>query len=357
LRFGVDPRAEADAVVKLYSERQEPVALRIVGRDFTALGFMNRAGVSTRVRVVTAMGIVLALDPDAGSSLQPAARYALLAPPLPHTQDADGDGFEEVFVEVRTDPQTCLSVYRVRDVGYVDLVPTQVELFGRERCPTGVADIDGDGSAELWVDIEFVDFAGERPPRVRVPLWSEQHRFVPRDESGRVDQFVTRERQDRQSQLEAAQRAQDVREGMRLAVELAALQQILDRPASEQLAVFDSAVAGLHAAQDAQTSIAEARTQVERGWIGVAISPVPAVSPTPPPAQLAESETSWYITPSHEQEGQKQVGRRPAHLSKSKGRAKLRRGGAHRSGHRAHGVRGQKPASQARGHRGRVRGH
>ncbi|MEY4581964.1 MAG: hypothetical protein RL701_6667, partial [Pseudomonadota bacterium] len=41
LRFGVDPRDEANALIRLYAEQGEPVALRLSGHDFTAVGFMD----------------------------------------------------------------------------------------------------------------------------------------------------------------------------------------------------------------------------------------------------------------------------------------------------------------------------
>jgi len=350
LRFGVDPRDEADAVIKLYAERSEPLALRIVGHDFTALGFMNRSGVASRVRVVTAVGIALALDPAPSTPLAPETHYALLAAPIPETQDADGDGFEEVFVEARTEQEMCLSVYRVRDVGHVDLVPTRVSLLGKERCPSAVADLDGDGHAELIADIQLVDFEADRPPSVRVALWAERHRFVPRDETGRATRFIEQELRDRRAELERARGAGNAQMSMRIAIELSALHHVLERPTSEQLADFDAALAGVALTPDVQAYAAAARDYIEQGWTGT--PPSPTTSP-----QLAESETSWYITPSHEQAGKKQVKQRSAHLSKSKGRAKFRRGGAHRSRPRAHGIRGQKSKSKARGYRRRVRGH
>jgi hypothetical protein len=126
LVLGVDADAEADELARQLEASGFRVLQRLRGRDFSALGVAGADGASAKVRVVTGRGIALALDPTAGNHAQPAVRYALLAAPSSETHDADGDGFEEVFVQMlSTAPGAapCILVYRVRDSGFVDLVP------------------------------------------------------------------------------------------------------------------------------------------------------------------------------------------------------------------------------------------
>jgi hypothetical protein len=351
LRFGVDPRDEANTLVKSYAEKSERLALRIMGQHFTAISFIDRSGRATRTRVVTARGIALALDPGP-LPLEPTLRYALLGNPIPNTQDADGDGFEEVFVEQRSRRETCLAVYRVRDVGFVDPVPVNFSLFGAERCPNTVMDIDHDGRAELLADVPLLDFELAAPPMLRVALWANRHRYVLRDENGRQANYVAQQEAEHERALEEARAAHDTQASLRLAVELAALARLLDRPTADQLSRFDDALAGLGLAPRDKARAAQARAQIAADW---APSQDLVVAPPEAAAPLAQRDASWYTSPPHEQEGQERVERRADHLPQPKGRAELRRRGAPRSRDRTHRVRSQKSARKARGSGGRVR--
>jgi hypothetical protein len=266
LRFGVDPRHEADSLIKLYKEQSERLALRLVGRDFTALGFMDREGRSTRTRVITQLGIALALDPVQPSPLSAATRYALVAPPLPDTHDVDRDGFEEVFVERREAAQTCLLVFRVRDVGYVDAVPVQQQLFGQARCPTGLSDVNRDGKVELVVDVDLVDFVLETPPALRVVLWPEQHRFVLDTADHKLAQYVAAQQAAREIELEQARSVKDVATCLRLAVELAALTHLLGLPPRDQVARFERALTGVDLRAPQRAWAESARAHMEQTW-------------------------------------------------------------------------------------------
>jgi hypothetical protein len=292
LRFGVDPHNEADSLVKLYAERSEPLALRLTGRDFTALGFMDREGRSTRARVVTLRGIALALDPEQPSPLTAAKRYALVANPLAGTHDADRDGFEEVFVEERWASESCLLVYRVRDVGYVDPVPVSLSLFGRERCPTGAADVDQDGKAELFVDVELTEFVLQTPPSVRVVLWPENHRFVLDTADHKLAHYVAAQQAARELELEQARSQSDVPEVLRLGVELAALTHLLGLPVRDQVARFERALQGVELSDRERRWAQAARAQIAEHWAEPA-TPAPAdtpkgSAPAPRPSTLAE---------------------------------------------------------------------
>jgi hypothetical protein len=125
LVFGVHPDAEAVALAAQIEASGYPLARRVSGQSFTALGFVDEQGLPSKVRVVTSRGIALALDPEPKDPLHEGARFALLEAPSHDTADADGDGFEEVFVELQPESGqgTCILVYRVRDSGFVDEVP------------------------------------------------------------------------------------------------------------------------------------------------------------------------------------------------------------------------------------------
>jgi hypothetical protein len=126
--LGVDPEAEADALAGQLRARGLHEARRIRGKTFTALGFATAAenAPQSEVRVITGRGIALALEARAATVLEPGERYALLPAPYRDTLDADGDGFDELFVSRSPLPsgERCTLVYRVRDSGFVDEVTT-----------------------------------------------------------------------------------------------------------------------------------------------------------------------------------------------------------------------------------------
>lgn len=88
LRFGVDPNQEANAVIEDQRARDYRLALKLLGQNFTALGFMNPDGRSASVRILTKRGIAVALDPET-APLRPPLSWALIEGPIEDTQDAD----------------------------------------------------------------------------------------------------------------------------------------------------------------------------------------------------------------------------------------------------------------------------
>lgn len=266
LRFGVDPRAEADATVAAHQERGEALALRIEGLHFTALGFADREGRAKSVRVSTVRGIALALGGEAAKT----PSYALVPSPLPTTQDADGDGFEEVFVREGEGEAACLRVFRVLDVGFVDEVPVGVRRFGAALCADEVEDLDGDGRAELVVNAVLSGFVAERErdgqPRVRFALWAKDHAFVLDAASARESAQLEGERKAREDDLGEARRVLDVARALRLAVELAAISHVAGEPPAAQLRAFDAALSGLVLSEQHAQSAAAARARIRDTW-------------------------------------------------------------------------------------------
>lgn len=270
LRFGVDPNQEANEVIESQKARNYPLALRLLGHNFTALGFMDARGRSTAVRIVTARGTVVALDPRQQTPLHDAISYTLLAAPIEGTHDADGDSFEEVFVEANTQGRVCLQVYRVRDVGFVDPVELDTQVMGQPFCAEATADLDGDGRVELVGELEIAGFATAAPeattPRLQLPLWAAQHRFVARSGSSKQRAWLATARSEREVELADARRRLDVERSMTVAVELAAIAHLGGDDAPAQLRAFDRALSGLVLTNAQAAAGVRARGRIYADW-------------------------------------------------------------------------------------------
>jgi hypothetical protein len=155
LVLGVRPDAEAIALALQIEATGYGLSRQLNGQNFTALGFADEEGLPSKVRVVTSRGITLALDSEAADALHEGMRYELLDAPLLETHDADGDGFEEVFVEAQpaSGEPPCILVYRVRDSGFVDPVPGKGYAIERAA----------DATADAWRDPQFCE-TEEEPP-------------------------------------------------------------------------------------------------------------------------------------------------------------------------------------------------
>jgi hypothetical protein len=274
IRIGLDPDAEAKALISNHAQQGEGLSLRILGHDFTALGFMDRDGHPQHALILTKRGIEVALDPEPGPPLmaaKPSVTYALIKGPFDDTQDADGDGFEEVFIERRTPQRTCLLIYRVRDTGFVDPVEVKAFAFGRELCPSAVADVDHDHHAELLADVSFDEFGLAQTPSVRLPLWAAEHHFQLHAQPEKLRDYVAEQRRGRMAELDDAGERRDRPTVQRIAVELAALAYLDERDAREQMAQLDLALTGV------------TFPKRERRWRWVAHERISHVWSAPPP--------------------------------------------------------------------------
>jgi hypothetical protein len=308
LRFGVDQNEEADAVIESQKARDYALGFRLNGQYFTALGFVDAHGRSSAVRILTARGTAVALDSRPEGQIQPAATYALLAPPIADTFDADHDGFDEVFVEERTPGKTCLQVYRVRDVGYVDRVVVEARVFGQDVCPTAAVDLNGDGTVELLTELELQGFprasGGAPARRVLLPLWADQHRFVARAGTAAQRAWLAQARTRREAELEQARGRLDVPSCYGLAIELAALVYLDGGDREAQLGAFDRALAGL-VLQPAQAAVnVRARARIYNDWNKLESEPPAAAAHATlaakgPPEQPAGPQLKA-ATPPHE---------------------------------------------------------
>jgi hypothetical protein len=273
LRFGVDPDAEANAIIAERERLGEALVTRLLGQHFTALGFADHSGAPIAVRVITARGIELALDRTRPASLQTPENFELLPAPLSSTHDADGDGFEEVFVRWTRGQERCLRAYRVRDVGFVDPVPLDFQLFGQTLCPTDFDDIDKDGRIELLAEVALVGVELPRQAAVRVLSCAADHRFSVSGPSAARSAWLAAERAPRALELQEARAQRDVRWVLQLSFELAALALLDGADTAQQLATFDGGTAGLVFDADEQAAVLSARDRIAKVWSAPLRSP------------------------------------------------------------------------------------
>jgi hypothetical protein len=295
LRFGVDPNREAESVIASQRERGYPLAVRVLGQHFTALGFMDKGGRSNTVRVLTQRGIAVALDSRPQTLLQSAVTYALIQPEVVGSHDVDGDGFEEIVIEERSGAKSCLRLYRVRDVGFVDPVGMDTRLLGQEFCADSVIDLDRDGVIELVAELDLTGFvrfgANAAGPHLQLPLWAAQHRFVARAGSAAQKAWLAQERARREAELQRARGRLDSANSYALAIELAALAHLEGSDPATQLGAFDRALSGLMLTAEQSVATVGARARIynewnapERGQAAALSGPVKAVNTTEKPA-------------------------------------------------------------------------
>lgn len=154
LVVGVDPEAEANAVVHQLEQRGYYEVRRLRGSKFTALGFapVKEDSDAGRVRVVTLRGISLALDSSEPTLLTKGRMLRLLDFPYSNSRDVDRDGDPEFFVREQPLPtgQPCLRVYRVRESGVVEELSGENFTLPRppESPDPGWADVAFCGSSE-----------------------------------------------------------------------------------------------------------------------------------------------------------------------------------------------------------------
>jgi hypothetical protein len=169
--LGVSPDAESEEIKHELEQSGYTVALELHGLRFSALSAVTEDGAPAKVRAITGRGIALALEPIVGTPLQPAVAYALLPPPSKDTHDADGDGFEELFVHRFEEGEApCILVYRVRDSGFVDAVASGSYAHAQPAgappwdAPNFCADVAEPEPAQMDPRTDSPDAGSSRPP-------------------------------------------------------------------------------------------------------------------------------------------------------------------------------------------------
>jgi hypothetical protein len=180
-----------------------------------------------------------------------------------------------------------VELYRVRDVGYVDPVQREARAFGKDFCPSAALDLNGDGKVELLAEIELDGFESVRP-RLRLVLWANAHRFELRGQPEAAAAHARAERAEREAALAEAQRGRDVREAMRLGIELAALAQLDGADARGQVAQLDQALRGMVLEPAQAAALLGARERIFRDF--GAASPAAPAAGTPAAADVQEEQ-------------------------------------------------------------------
>ncbi|MGF1467909.1 MAG: FG-GAP repeat domain-containing protein [Sandaracinaceae bacterium] len=264
LAVGVEPTEEAAHVAAMLAELGYREVRRVEGERFVAVELVT-ADERHAVRVVSTRGVVLALDshePD-GVHLRdgPVELVATVA------TDLDGDGAEEVAVRLwdRARERHCLALVRIDGEGWPSPVTLEAGRVQRDACAARVSDVDGDGRAEVLVDLRWPRLAleGGEVPSLAVPL-------LPGDGAWRAVRapatFTTEEAATREVALERARAAADVARAHRLGLELAALAHLRGEPAAAQLEAYDGALQGMVLPGAAVPAVDHARVLIAEGW-------------------------------------------------------------------------------------------
>lgn len=243
LAVGVDPIAEADHEERALHANGFAVTNRVDGRTFVALGAYAPRSQATAVRIITGRGIAMGID--APMRDRPTWRRVQLIEP--HSgRDLDGDGEADVVVRV-TDaarPAPCFVVVRVRDEGDAFEVPIDARAFGPHACPEEIVDVEGDGSIEFLVGYRPWIVRDAPTPTLPIPFAGRAGSFEPASEA--VLQLLARSLVPERAEDRNLARAEgDVREVVRLSLEIAWLDGHRGRPIDVRRAELAEAIAGL----------------------------------------------------------------------------------------------------------------
>jgi hypothetical protein len=214
LRIGVDPGAEADALVEDLRKHGFEIGRRIDERDFVAFDAVR--GPDSTVRIVTSRGPALSIQ-------APDARWPerlwieLAADPRP---DFDRDGRHDVVVAIRQRERTCLAWAQVDADGYTSEVFRPREDWGESPC---VIEIDASWP-RLLLEVSVPD-SPTPDARVQLSIKANARSWVLDDSAAAVARW-DREVERREQALEAAETRGDLPAAERLQTELAWLDRL-----------------------------------------------------------------------------------------------------------------------------------
>ena len=214
LRIGVDPRAEADAVIEDLRNHGFEIGRRIDERDFVAFDAVR--GPDSTVRVVTSRGPSLSIQvPDAR---WPERLWVELGPdPRP---DFDRDGRHDVVVAIRERERTCLAWAQVDADGYTSEVFRPRADWGESPC---VIELDASWP-RLLLEVSVPD-SPVPDARVQFPVKAHARRWV-LDDSASASPRWDHELAHRRQALEEAEARADRPTARRLEAEIAWLEQL-----------------------------------------------------------------------------------------------------------------------------------
>jgi hypothetical protein len=214
LRIGVDPLAEADAVIEDLRRHGFEIGRRIDELDFVAFDAVR--GPDSTVRVVTSRGPSLSIQvPDAR---WPERLWVELGPdPRP---DFDRDGRHDVVVAIRERERTCLAWAQIDADGYASEVFLPRSDWGESPC---VIEIDASWP-RLLLEVSVPD-SPVPGARVQLPVKANARSWV-LDDSPSATARWDREIEHRKQALEEAEARGDLPAADRLETELAWLDRL-----------------------------------------------------------------------------------------------------------------------------------
>lgn len=214
LRVGVDPKTEADSIMKDLRTHGFEIGRRVEGPDYVA--FDASDGAQSTVRIVTWRGPVLSTQvPDVR---WPERLSIALAPGL--RPDFDGDGRSDVVLSIRERTRRCLAWLEVSGDGYVWEVFQPRQTWGELPCPVEIDPAHRRVLLEVSVpNVDGVD------ARVRIPVTERQGAWV-LDRSPEASELWDGEIQSRAHALQKAKSRGDAESVKRLQAELDWLEQL-----------------------------------------------------------------------------------------------------------------------------------
>lgn len=266
LRVGVDPASEADAVARALEAAGFEETQRVSGSGFVALAFARGSDGRRAVRVVTRIGVAVALDSHESDGVRVRHGHVRLVEHGAAEHDLDRDGRPEVVVARAEDGGgECLAIIRLFPDGRARAARVEAENVAPGSCASALDDVDGDGRVEVIVEVGWPALAlsASSVPALRVALGAEEGGW----RAGATPAaFVERERAERRRALADARARLDVAAASRLGVELAALANVAGATPDAQVRWYDEALAGLVLREDERDRVRAVRAYIAAGW-------------------------------------------------------------------------------------------
>ena len=265
IRVGTDPEREADAVTRGLAAGGYRPTQRIAGDGYVALAFEREADDRRAVRVITRIGVAVALDSHETDGVHTRHGAVRLVETGARDGDVDRDGRPEVVVARDAEEGTCIAVIRIAEDGRPSAPPIEIDALAPGRCASSLEDVDGDGSLEAIAELAWPAHAISEAavPALRVALPARDGGWP----AGAMPlAYERREREARQAALEEARSRLDVASASRLGVELAALANLAGATLAAQAQRYDQALEGMVLRRHERDAADAIRAFIATGW-------------------------------------------------------------------------------------------